>query len=462
LCGAACYLLARKDRDQQRENHHRRHEDRNGEIASDTMKTQTRIGQREIRALNANEMIWDSAVKGFAARRQRGSGITYVLFYRTREGRQRWYTIGRHGSPWTPDTARDEARKLLGDVAREVDPAADKRKGRHAKTVADLCDAYLADAEAGRLLTRRKCAKKASTLATDRGRIERHIKPLLGRLPVAAVTRDDVDGFMHAVAAGETALRQKTKPRGVALVRGGKGAASRTVGLLGGIFSYAVQRRLRTDNPVHGVIRFADGKRERRLDDAEYRKLGDALRMAEAAMVTPFAIAAARFLALTGWRSGEALGLRWSEVDLQRRTARLTDTKTGFSMRPLSPAACNVLATLPRTGELAFAAARGDGRMTGFPKAWARIMKAGGLPADVTPHVLRHTFASLASDLGYSELTIGAMIGHRGHSVTSRYVHSADAVLLSAAAKVGRHIAVLMGDEHIESEILAFPNGLAA
>jgi len=55
-----------------------------------------------------------------------------------------------------------------------------------------LCDLYLADAEAGRLLTRRKAAKKASTIATDKGRIERHIKPLLGSMKVAAVTCDEV------------------------------------------------------------------------------------------------------------------------------------------------------------------------------------------------------------------------------------------------------------------------------
>lgn len=52
----------------------------------------------------------------------------------------------------------------------------------------------------GRLLTRRKTAKKASTIATDKGRIERHIKPLLGAMKVAAVTREDVEDFLHAVA----------------------------------------------------------------------------------------------------------------------------------------------------------------------------------------------------------------------------------------------------------------------
>ena len=82
-----------------------------------------------------------------------------------------------------------------------------------------------------------------------------------------------------------------------------------------------------------------------------------------------------------------------------------------------------------------------------FPKLWARIAKLGSLPADVTPHVLRHSFASLAGDLGYSEPTIAALVGHKGHSITSRYVHAADAVLLAAADAVANRTAVLMGDE---------------
>src|SRR5262245_60838723 len=126
-----------------------------------------RIGLREVRALRPGEIVWDSAVVGFGARRQKGVAVAYVLKYRTRDGRQRWHTIGRHGAPWTPDKAREEAQRMLGDVARGVDPAAIKRSKRKAPTVAELCDLYLKDAEAGRLLTKRKAAKKASTLATD-------------------------------------------------------------------------------------------------------------------------------------------------------------------------------------------------------------------------------------------------------------------------------------------------------
>src|ERR1700693_868237 len=154
------------------------------------MAERKRIGLREIRALGPNQEIWDAAVPGFGARRQKGTAIAYVLVYRTDEGRTRRYTIGRHGAPWTPDTARAEAVRLLGEAVSGTDPAAKKQAKRNADTVAELCNAYWADAEAGRLMTRRRTAKKASTLVSDKGRLEKHIKPLLGRMKVAAVTRE--------------------------------------------------------------------------------------------------------------------------------------------------------------------------------------------------------------------------------------------------------------------------------
>lgn len=428
------------------------------------MTERKRIGLREVGSLELGQEVWDAAVSGFGIRRQRSEAVAYILLYRTKDGRSRRYTIGRHGAPWTPDTARAKARELLGDVERGADPAAEKLARRSASTVGELCTLYLEDAEAGRLLTRRGGVKKDSTLSTDRSRITSHIRPLLGAMKVPAVTREDVEQFMHQVSEGATAKRAATgRKHGVANVRGGRGAASRTVGLLGAIFTYAVRKRMRLDNPVHGVVRHADGRRERRLADSEYQMFAAGLEAAALPRprktplkpgrvvpggMWPPALAAARFLALTGWRSGEALTLRWKHVDLERRTARLPDTKTGLSVRPLSRAARDVLAAQGRgkADALVFPPSRGTGIMSGFPSLFARIVKAGGLPDEITPHVLRHSFSSLAGDIGYSEATIAALVGHQGRSVTSRYVHVADAVLLAAADAVAHRAQELMGD----------------
>lgn len=427
-----------------------------------------RIGLREVRALEPNTKLWDSIVTGFHARRQRSAAVMYLVHYKAVDGTPHWHTIGRHGAPWTPEMARDEARRILEEVIKGVDLAARKA------TVAELCDDYVKAMKAGRLLTRSGRPKKASTSEIDIGRVERHIKPLLGSKPVASLTRQDVQAFMHAVAEGKTAKRVKTdKKRGLANVRGGQGTATRAMGLLGAMLSYAVERGIRTDNPVHGVRKFKDGRKERRLSDDEYTALGKGLALAAETQpiirkglpragakgpgqVYPAAIAAVRFLALTGWRSGEALNLRWPEIDLAKRTAVLADTKTGKSMRPLSYAACHVLRTMPRinNADLVFPPSRGEGGMSGFRSYWQRIAGLAGFGPDVTPHTLRHSFASLAGDLGYSESTIGALIGHKGHTITSRYVHAADAVLLAAADAVARRTAELMGEAPTDAVVV--------
>lgn len=417
------------------------------------------ITLRTIANLSQNSIAWDhgkGAVSGFGVRRQTGDAVSYVIKYRTVDGRQRWATIGRHGAPWTPDLARAEAKRILGEVVEGGDPARAKLEARKAATVTELCDAYLEAAKAGRILTRRKAVKKAATLDGDRGRIERHIKPLLGPLKVAAVTRDDIERFRDGVSEGATAAVIKTGKHGLARVTGGRGTAARAMGMLGAMFAFAVRRGLRGDNPVHGVDRHAYEPRQRRMTEAEYAALGEALRtMPKSAW--PVAVAATKFLTLTGWRRGEMLTLRWSEIDLASRTANLADTKTGYSLRPLSHAACNVLCSMPRLSELVFPASKGVDRiMHGFNKVWLRVAAKAALPPEVTPHIMRHSYASIAADLGFSELTIAALLGHKKASVTSKYAHHADAVLLQAADAVSDRIAELMGEAQPAGAVIPF------
>jgi integrase len=415
-----------------------------GQLLARETVMRKRIGLRAVEGLKLGEKIWDTVVPGLHARRRGTGAITYVLHYRTAEGRQRWFTIGQHGAPWTPDSAREEAKRLLGTVVIGDDPVAVKRSKRQALTISALCDLYVKEVEAGRILTRDGQSKKASTLATDKGRIRWHIKPVLGHYRVGAVTSADVDAFMHDVAAGKTAV-QKAKKRG-GIARGGKGTATRTLGLLGGIFTYAVRHGMRPDNPTKGIIRFADGQRQRRLSDREYTAFGEAIRGAREEGIWPPAIALTEFLLLTGWRMGEARGLRWHDVDLASRTAMLGDTKTGKSMRPLSVHACVVLRGLTKAAgnSLVFPGTRGNGPMTGYRSIWNRIIKFGGLPKDVTPHTGRHSLCSLANDLGYTEATIGMIVGHKKGGMTRRYIHKADPVLLAACDAITTRIVELM------------------
>ena len=120
--------------------------------------------------------------------------------------------------------------------------------------------------------------------------------------------------------------------------------------------------------------------------------------------------AATWLMILTGWRRGDVLGLRWPEVDLPRRTARLADTKTGPSLRPLSELACTVIRSQARNRDVVFPGRSGE-PIVGYRKMWLRTAEMGDLPADVSPHVLRYSFAGLA-DLGYNEPTIASLIGH--------------------------------------------------
>lgn len=84
--------------------------------------------------------------------------------------------------------------------------------------------------------------------------------------------------------------------------------------------------------------------------------------------------------------------------------------------------------------------------MSGYPSFFKQIRRASALSTEITPHVLRHSLASVAADLEYSELTIGPLIGHRGSSITSRYTHRADAVLLAAVDTIAARILELTGD----------------
>lgn len=417
-----------------------------------------RITRRVVEALVPDParkvFAWDSELRGFGVVVSPGGVHSYVIQYRNTSGRERRMVIARY-SRMSPDEARDKARKLLNEAADGKDPADKRAADRTALTVKDLCEEYLDRADKGLILKRNRQRKKASTVYSDRGRVSRHIVPLIGHRSVRDITTRDVRAFMNDVIAGKTAADVKTGSRGRAIVKGGRTAASRTVGLLGSIFVYAVSEGYRDDNPVHGVARPADRRRRVRLDPKEYREFGKALD-ASAVDVPWQAIVAARLIALTGCRKSEIQGLKWSEIDEVGRVFRLTNTKSGAEgeevIRPIGTAAVEVLREARKRckgeakSDYVLPSVRGNGKpFGGLAKPWNRIMSRAGL--DVTPHGLRHSFASVAESLGFTLPVIGALLGHAGSGVTAGYVHHADAALLAAADRVSRTIAIAMTGE---------------
>lgn len=387
--------------------------------------------------------VWCSDLPGFGVRVFPTGKRVYYADYRNAAGTRKRMSLGPHGKI-TTEEARKLALSVLGGAVKGEDPAEERATRRKSMTVADLCDDYLEAVEKGLIIGRSGKAKKASTLYVDRGRIARHIKPLLGKKLVIDLAPPDIVRFIRDVTAGKTATVEKTdRKRGVAIVEGGAGTAARTAGLLGGVLSYAVSIGVIPTNPATGVKRPADNKRERRLSSDEYRALGKALAASEAERDTRQGIDGVRLLALTGCRSGEIVGLKWTEVDEAGCCLRFSDTKTGASVRPIGSAVFDVLATIPRSSAYVLPAVRGEGAFGGLPGAWARLMKRAGL-VGVTPHTLRHSFASVAGDLGYADSTIGALLGHAGGNVTSRYVHRLDAVLIAVANKVAGEVYSLL------------------
>lgn len=382
--------------------------------------------------------IWDAEPVGFGLKLTPNGARIYVLQYRF-EGRSRRYVIGNHGSPWTVETARQEALRLLGRIQAGHDPQKEKTGARRDMSVSELCDLYLSEGL--------RAAKPLSVQSAETD-IRNHIKPILGARLAASITSEDVERMMFAIAEGRTKLRRRTgRRRGLSRVRGGKGAANSAVAVLSAALTFGIRRGVRPDNPALGIRKFPEKKMDRFLSPAELARLGEVLAAAEALGVeSPYAIAALRLLILTGCRKNEIVKAERTWVDMTHRCLRLPDSKTGAKVVHLGEAAMEVIRSVPPLeGNPYLLPGRGAAvPIADLQSSWERIRAAAGLK-DVRIHDLRHAFASFGAATGESLLVIGALLGHRVATTTERYTHLADTPLRGAADRISGEVARLMG-----------------
>lgn len=381
-------------------------------------------------------VAWDDELRGFGVRFKPTGVGAYIIQYRNVEGRSKRLTLGSV-TELTAEEARKLARAKLSDVAQGGDPVEEKRAVRAAATVGEVCDWYLEKAESGELLGRRRRPISKKTLELDRSRIETHVRPLLGDRKVQSLKLIDIERFQADVVAGKTA-----KPRSGrgGVTTGGAGVAGRTVGMLHTIFEHAGRLSIISSNPAKGVRKVStDNKLERRLSLREIAALGKAI--GEANEESPVALAAIRLMLLTGFRRMEVLTLERAWIDPEAPCVRFPTTKSGAQLRAIGRPALTLLKAQPAgraDNPYVFPSEIGNGHFVGVVRVLQRLCLTAKLD-DVTPHILRHTFASVAGDLGFSELTIAGLLGHTGRGVTQRYIHL-DNALVMAANKVAEEI----------------------
>jgi integrase len=381
--------------------------------------------------------LWDVDLKGFGLKVSPAGSKVYLVQYRLggRAARTQRYTIGKHASPWTPDKAREEAERLLGRVANEVDPTKERkaklaahRADAEAPTLAEFADRYIDEYA--------KAYKKPRTVEEDERNLRLHITPTLGKLKLKDITPSHIAKF-HA---------------------GGRDTptnANRCRALLSHLFKMAEVwgERLPGSNPCRYVEKFGERKRERFLSADELARVADALERAQG-KEPPSAIAAIRLLILTGCRLSEILSLRWEWIDFERACLMLPDSKTGAKTVPLGAPALRALAQFPRQegSPYVLPAERGDGHFVGIQKPWQRIRAAAGLN-DVRIHDLRHSFASIAVSGGDSLYLIGKVLGHRQSRTTERYAHVKDDPVRAVADRTAERIAAMMEGHEVTKTV---------
>lgn len=378
-------------------------------------------------------ILWCSDLPRFGLRVRENGSRVFIVQYRF-NGRTRVVTISPYGV-LTVDQARREARKILGEVARGHDPAAERDQKREAPSVAELSERWLEQHATPKLKPR--SVAEASRL------LERIVLPALGRRRAADVTRQDVSRLHAALADAPV-------------------QANRVAALVSALFAFGerIGARAEGTNPARGLERYREERRQRYLSAGELQRLGAVLAAAEeSGTETPESIGALRLLLFTGCRVGEVLGLRWRQVDFERSRVRLEDSKTGARDVLLSAPAAAVLASLPRVSEWVIPGRELPGRerapLVNLGKIWRRLRAEAGLEG-VHLHDLRHTHGALGVASGVPLNVIGGLLGHRQVTTAGRYAHLQDDPLRQASDAIGARLAAAL-DGKPDADVVHLP-----
>jgi integrase len=379
-----------------------------------------------------NWVIYDTEVPGFGLRVTAGGSRSFILNYRTRGGKERRYTIG-DATNWNVTTARKRAKEIRRKLPDGYDPLADIEMERGAKTVAAMCHRFIED-HLPSLRTR--------TAADYRGIINREILPALGKLRLVDVKPDDIDGLHRKITRGHGEHRARPY------------RANRTAALLSKVFNLAVHRwQWLSVNPVRGLQRNQESKRERYLVNGELQRLSAALAVHEDRQAANII----RMLLLTGARRGEVFAMRWADLNLTDGTwtkPASTTKQKKTHVTPLSAPARQLLAELNKNAEpnaeYVFPG-RWGGHRTEIRRAWRDLCRAADIKG-LRVHDIRHSYASQLVSSGFSLPVIGALLGHSTPQTTARYSHLFDEVTRQATERVG---AVIAGNGKPSAEIVS-------
>ncbi len=374
------------------------------------------------KAAHRDAFLWDSELHGFGVKITPAGSKVYILQYRMggRLAPSRRYTIGKHGV-WTPETARQEAKRLLGLIAIGTDPGVVKVATKEILTVKALAERYLAE--------HARPKKKARSVAEDERNLRLHVLPRLGSRRLDTITRADVAKLHHEL--GATPI-----------------AANRVLALLTTIFNKAEKWGLRPDgsNPCRHIDKDKETRRQRVLSFDELKRLGAELTKADLNGRMPRgAITALLLLIFLGARKSEVLELQWKDVDYQHGSLWLGDSKTGQRAVHLNAPAIKLLRSLPRVegNPYVLPGHRTGKHLVNIKDPWGHIRKAAKLE-DVRIHDLRHSFASVGAGAGLGLPIIGGLLGHTQAATTQRYAHLAADPLKQATELIGDRLARAM------------------